>query len=138
VTWRTYAAEQLRQYAPLTAQIPTRQMLAAGSMTARPESVPFLIIEIGSVYTGPFPGVSEQDLYIHVHDEPGDFMRIDEMLRLVRLAMMSGSDLQTNSARIAGGIACSWANDSRDLSDDMYRTIYKTSSYTLRGIMTNA
>jgi len=138
MTWRTWVAEQLRAYTPLTDIIPPKYMRAAGSLTGRPDQVPFLIVEVGANYTGPYPSVSEQDLYVHVHDEPGDFMRIDDAIDKVRLALMSGEDVQTAPVRTIDGVSCAWQNDSRDLSDDMYGTIYKTATFTLRGLMTDA
>jgi hypothetical protein len=138
MTWRTWVAGQLRAYVPLTDIIPPKYMRAAGSMTGRPDQVPFLIVEVGANYAGPYPSVSEQDLYIHVHDAPGDYMQIDDVINKVRLALMSGEDVQTAPARTPDGVACAWQNESRDLADDMYGTIYKTATFTLRGKMTDA
>jgi hypothetical protein len=138
MNWRTWAAEQLRLYVPLTTIIPAKSMYAAGSLTGRPSLVPFLIVDFGTEFIGPYPGASEQEMDVFVHDEPGDFMRIDQVLTYVRQALMGGEDVTTGRVAETNGIAVSWDSDSRDLADDGYKTIYKFASFTLRGVKVHA
>jgi len=99
-----------------------------------PEPRPFLNLKWGTTNPTPFGGVAQQTtLTIWVHDQPGDYERIDAICRRLRVllpSLLGLSDLDDYVSQIA------WTGDSGDGQDDGHRTIYRQSNYTLNGSTT--
>lgn len=126
VNWRVWMKETL-DAAGLTG-IPPAQITAAGSLEATPPVAqrPFIVIRVGPKLRGPFPGVHVHNAAIWVHDEPGDYGRIDTALEEIRAAI-------EGSVPEADGVAARWLGDSQELADDLLGTILRNTTYQLNG-----
>lgn len=96
-----------------------------------PEQRPFLQLRWGTNQ----PALSKtqigrRTLTLWVHDEPGDYARIDTIIFRLRelLPMLEG---QSNG--LGHLVAAEWSGDSEDLSDDGHRTIARWTSFSLVG-----
>lgn len=98
-----------------------------GSLEVAPAAKPFVIIKMGPENLGPFPGVSFQDCTIWVHDEPGDYLRIDSVLGDIKDRIAEGN------RAIPGLVGAVWQGDSADLADDGFKTITRNTNYRLAG-----
>lgn len=67
-----------------------------------------------------------QELAIWVYDKPGDYARIDAIIKRVRTTLASVEALQTDDGWIT---QIDWTGDGEDLYDDTYEAIMRTSSY---------
>lgn len=128
MNWRAWLYETLTADIGVTTIVPTQRINAAGSLEARQEARPFIVIRLGlevaELNDGDAPEVTSQDATIWVHDDPGSYKRIDAILGAVRGALIG----QVNSA-----IACVWQGDSGELADPDQGTIVRNSSYRLLG-----
>lgn len=70
-----------------------------------------------------------------VHDQPGDFARIDRLLFRLRAIMTAiEATAWTEEGGQSGYItAVTWGGDSGDLTDDGHGTIVRTGSFTIIG-----
>jgi hypothetical protein len=85
------------------------------------------------------PGVTEHapvwagagwwDLAVWVHDEPGDFDRVDRIIERLKtiLCGIAGARSVTHPGWTL--IQADWAGDSQDLRDDGYHTVTRNSTY---------
>lgn len=91
---------------------------------------PFIVIRWQNVIPA-FGMVGQQSVAIWVHDEPGDYARIDDTIVRINylcsnLVHQEGSDGSTISAM-------TWRGDSDDLFDDGYKTITRNTSFSAAG-----
>lgn len=94
-----------------------------------PEDRPFLQLRWGRNGVG-LDVVTRRDLVIWVHDEPGDYGRIDSIILRLR-ALLPG--LEGTSNGLGHLMVAEWTGDSEDLADDGHRTITRTTSFSLVG-----
>lgn len=113
---RTWLYERLTTDAALTAIVPAASVHGAGSLLVPPDRKPFLIVNLAPLLRGPFPGVRWQDCTVWAHDEPGSYLRIDNILdqveRVLSPSVSSGDYVQTV-----------FQGRSQDLTDDALGTI---------------
>lgn len=102
-----------------------------------PQSRPFMILRWGSTDVGLNDwdisiGSNLRNLTVWVHDDPGDYGRIDQAVSRVRMALKSIHGAYTGSiGQYIGQV--NWNGDSDDLKDDIVGTITRNSSYTFVG-----
>lgn len=82
-----------------------------------------------------FPGlgsVNQRNLQVWVHDKPGDYTRVDRILKRVHalLTTMFGVNAGDASSWVS---QIDWKGDSDDLSDDEAVTFCRYSNYTITG-----
>lgn len=123
--WRTWIHQTLIGAVPVTTLVPAARIFGSGSVQGVPKDKPFIILTFGA-RVAPIPTAHRQTVTVWVHDEPGDYLRIDQILAEIR-SVLEG---QVSSA---GAIGCRWSGDSTDLADDAYGTITRNSSYDLVG-----
>lgn len=123
--WREWAYQKISTDPDFQAIFVPEAILGAGSLTERPNARPYMVLKFGNT-TPNIGGSTFTELFVWVHDEPGDYGRIDSALRLVR-AKLSGQVSDPS------GISCNWQGDSVDLADDTFGTITRNSSYQLVG-----
>lgn len=131
IDWRVWIKTKLDAYAPLLVVVPAAQIVGSGSLEEAPGVRPFIMIRAGFESRGPFPGVSTRNATLWVHDDPGDYMRIDNIMKLCRAAL-------EGPVSESGGVACRWAGDSTELADEGFKTICRNQSYQLQGKDGNA
>lgn len=123
---REWVVSRLTEYAPLTAIMGDRLTLGS-SLTEIPQVKPFAIYRVGlSVADLRGDGqtrVKTTPVQIFFHDEPGDYGKIDNMLRLARVILEGGN------SREHGIIDCGWVEDSEDLRDDEFHTNLRWARY---------
>lgn len=95
-------------------------------MEAVPQTTPYMVLKLGDD-SAPSKSLQYQELTVWVHDTPGSYQRIGEILEEVRLALVN------NRATSNGMIIADWQGHSGDLADDAMGTIVRTSSYRLVG-----
>lgn len=130
MNWRAWLYTRLTNNAALTALVPADRIHAAGSLEWREAARPFIVVRLGvdnpELNEADAPHVTAQDAAVWVHDDPGSYKRIDEILTAVRHAV-AGQVTET------GGIACMWQGDSAELSDPDQGTIVRNTTYRLFG-----
>lgn len=126
MNWRAWAYDRLRQDDELLQLISLEGILGGGALRSAPAQKPFLIIGINSAIRSNVR-VPVGGMVITVHDDPGDYGLIDQILARVK-------ELFDNVAPgLPGSTVVEWLNDSQDLADDGYGTILRNSSYRLVG-----
>lgn len=102
-----------------------------------PQARPFIILRWGSTNVGlndwdTGVGSNLRQLVVWVHDDPGDYVRIDQALDRVRtvLTLVRGTYTGTTGKYIG---QATWNGDSDDLKDDIVGTITRNSSFTFIG-----
>jgi hypothetical protein len=139
VDWRVWTFDKLANDAALIALLSSADnIFGGGSLLAPPETKPFLVIRLDPEVRGPFIGVSRQRVTLWAHDEPGDYMALDSVLRACRAALVGSGATVGQVTGTPGGVAVSWQGDSGDLADPDYGTILRTSSYDFQGKDGNA
>ncbi len=96
---------------------------------AIPEAKPFGVL----THEGPLPGVSRHRQYrsvLWVHDEPGDYTRIDAVLRAAEVLLAAAVPTSLNGVWLND---VAWLGVSPDLSDEVRRTNVKTVTFLLTG-----
>lgn len=85
---------------------------------------------VGERTTAGWVGAGTQTMVVWVHDEIGDFDRIDKIITRIRTVL---SGLVAQQGVVAGHtlICADWAGDSEDLRDDGYGTITRHSDWTI-------
>jgi hypothetical protein len=94
-----------------------------------PEARPFMQLRWGVNNVG-LDVVTRRFLVVWVHDEPGDYSRIDRIIQRLRVLLPLLEGTVDGSQSI---LAVEWTGDSEDLTDDGHRTIARTASFTLVG-----
>lgn len=129
--WRTWAYNRLWNSAPITSIVPQDFIFGSGSMLGVPAIKPFLVIAFGpenpEVRDGDLPAATSRQMTLYAHDEPGDYSRIETILRLCRVALCGPV------ADGVGGILVEWQGDSIDLADDAFKTIMRSAEFRLLG-----
>jgi hypothetical protein len=94
-----------------------------------PQGRPFMQLRWGS-NSGGLDVVTRRFLVIWVHDEPGDYSRIDRIIQRLRvlLSSLAGTSIESQSI-----LAIEWTGDSEDLTDDGHQTIARNASFTIVG-----
>jgi hypothetical protein len=76
--------------------------------------------------------VNQRNLQIWVHDVPGDYTRIDRILKRVRIVLES--IVGVNAGDAASWVTqIDWKGDSDDLDDDEAVTFCRNSNFTVTG-----
>jgi len=103
-------------------------IFGAGSLTTPPPSKPYIVVRAGAAGTSAFRGVMFEDVSLWVHDDPGSYELIDELLEDTLRVM-------TNIPNGDGLFEFSWLGDSGELADDWLGTITRNGTYRahLRG-----
>lgn len=127
--WRSWMYQRLSTFSEITDVVGDR-IIGAGGLEGSVNEKPFIVLLMDPETPGPFPGASTSGGVVAVHDEPGDYLRTDTLLRAVR-RRLSG---QVGSP---GAVACQWLGDSQDLSDESLGTIYRTSTFGFAGLEGN-
>lgn len=94
-----------------------------------PEERPFLQLRWGNTAPG-LSAVTRRDLVVWVHDEPGDYTRIDSIIRRIKTIMASLVGVMHPDGHL---MIAEWTGDSADLADDGHGTITRTTSFSLVG-----
>lgn len=131
--WPVFLYEKLSTFSPLLSLLPQPQpdksIFGAGVLESAPDKKPFIVIHIDSEVPNPsFPGHSLTRATIYAHGEQGDYMVQADLLRQVRAALAPNA---TGTAHAQG--LCRWAGNSGDLSDEIMRTLVRTSTFELYG-----
>jgi hypothetical protein len=94
-----------------------------------PAERPFLQLRWGQTT----PGLSTVDrrvLIIWVHDKPGNYSRIDSIIRQIKV-ILAGLEADQHSSGWL--LKTEWITDSEDLTDDGHGTITRTTTHNLVG-----
>jgi hypothetical protein len=94
-----------------------------------PQGRPFLQLRWGRTDPG-LDVVTRRNLVVWVHDEPGDFTRIDDIVLRLRPLIVGLIGLANGLGHVVG---VEWTGDSEDLADDGHRTIARWASFVLVG-----
>lgn len=74
--------------------------------------------------------IGRRTLTVWVHDEPGDYTRIDLIVQRVRDILLPMAGQSNGFGHV---IAVEWSGDSEDLTDDGHKTIARNTSFSLVG-----
>lgn len=99
------------------------------SLEVVPSVKPFCVL----MYEGPNPGMSrvrQMTLRAWVHDEPGDYLRIEEALKYLRDLLPTGLPRRQGDIWL---MEAQWLGDSADLYDETRRTNVKNAVFLLTG-----
>lgn len=94
-----------------------------------PEYRPFLNLRWNTTTPG-LATVDRRSLVIWVHDEPGDYDRIDRIIREIKAIMTSLVGVAHAYGYL---VVAEWSGDSEDLTDPGHGTITRTTTYSLVG-----
>lgn len=94
-----------------------------------PPQRPFLQLRWGRNDEG-LDVVTRRSLTIWVHDEPGDYGRIDSIILRLRQLLPVLEGMSNGAGHL---MAVEWTGDSEDLADDGHRTITRWASFSLVG-----
>lgn len=128
--WRTWAFNRLRNRAQLTAILTSGEadIYGAGSLTGAPADKPFIVLGFGietPELRDDVKSVStSQYMTVFVHDEPGDYLRIGQILEEVKLAL-------EGVVPDPGAFCAIWQGNSGDLGDDQLGTIMRNAEFRL-------
>lgn len=120
-------------YQALTEDTGLMDLLPGGISGDRADGVPDLRPFGVLTWEGPNPGIGramQMRMTLHVHDNPGDFTRIDEILRYVRDLMESATPRKHQGVTLSHA---EWIGMSPDLHDEDRRTNLKTVTFLLTG-----
>jgi hypothetical protein len=76
--------------------------------------------------------VNQRNLQVWVHDTPGDYTRIDRILKRVRIVLESIVGINAGDAA-SWVTQIDWKGDSDDLDDDEAVTFCRNSNFTVTG-----
>lgn len=126
--WREWLNEQLND--PAVSSLVGGRIFAAGSLKGAPKDKPFVTFRLGQTISelndDGKPHVFRHEAIVFIHDVPGSYRRIDNLLNVVRSILVG--QVSAESA-----IACTWQGDSGELSDEFYGTITRNASFRLIG-----
>lgn len=94
-----------------------------------PQTRPFLQLRWGVNAIG-LDVSTRRSLVIWVHDQPGDYTKIDQIIFRLRGLIPSLIGTRDTQGYLQGVV---WEGDSEDLTDDGHRTIARNTSFTLVG-----
>ena|ERR1041385_7338539 len=94
-----------------------------------PADRPFLQLRWGRNDVG-LDVVTRRTLNIWVHDEDGDYGRIDSIVLRLRELLPTLEGMENGSGHL---MAVEWTGDSEDLVDDGHKTITRYTSFSLVG-----
>jgi hypothetical protein len=94
-----------------------------------PEYRPFLQLRWGRNDVG-LDVVTRRTVNIWVHDEGGDYGRIDSIILRLRALLPTLEGQDNGSGHL---MAVEWTGDSEDLADDGHKTITRYTSFSLVG-----
>lgn len=121
MNWRTWMYQTVKE----ALSDPEVKVFGSGSLPDTPKVRPFVIITM-STNTRDAAVASQQEVTVWVHDEPGGYTRIDNIITTIRNSV-------EGPVTEEGGVFAHWTGDSDDLSDDGRGTIVRTSTYILAG-----
>lgn len=108
--------------------VPADRWRARGSID-EPIQMPFVVYAFG--LTDPALGpVRSQSREVWVHDEPGDYTRIDEVLDAIEKNAENLLQFESDGWRI---MSLEWGGRSGDLADDGFRTATRNVTLLARG-----
>lgn len=110
-------------------EIPAERWHGSGSIVDTPPR-PFAELRFGGRYPG-MGQVRRRRLEVWIHDDEGDYDRIEKELKFVKGLLDGAHHIQDGAGNEI--VACTWVNDSTDLYDDGYRTNCMMSNYDLVG-----
>lgn len=108
--------------------IPEDRWFGSGSIVDTPAR-PFAEIRFGGVFRGMGP-VKRRRLEVWVHDEEGDYTRIDRIIAGLKRVLDGAEHVFYEDVEL---IYASWVSDSTDLYDDKYRTNTKSTGFDVIG-----
>ncbi len=127
MNWNRAVYERLTNSPEFSALIPPDRVLAGGGINVipPPEHRPFIVLRFGAESPTEVKPATDQSLEGWVHDDPGDFQRINEVLGVLKVVLqsMSGGDI----------ISVVWTGNSEGFPDDSLRTITRYGTYRLLG-----
>lgn len=129
MTLRTVVRTVIIDGLPEDTEIPAARWYGSGAVR-NPELRPFAEIKL----SGTFPGmasVQRRRLEVWIHDDEGDYDRIDKWLHFLKNTLDDAVHVQGEGG--AELQQTSWLSDSTDLYDDGYRTICKMTAYDIIG-----
>lgn len=138
IDWRIWLWDRLRGSSSFTDLVPEFNILGAGSLTGVPEVKPFVVLHIGDeLYE--MPGVTRTLATVFAHDEPGNYLLVDEVLKTTRTVLCGpGQTTGPVYPPPSGGIAVKWDGDGPDQSDEGFQTVMRRSTFSLIGRNGNA
>lgn len=96
-----------------------------------PETRPFMQIRWGQNQVGlRNTAVSRRTLTVWVHDQPGDYGVIDQVLVRVKELLPGLEGMSNGLGHVA---AIEWTGDSEDLADDGHSTITRNATFSVVG-----
>lgn len=130
-TWREWLFDSVGSITDISTLAPGG-IYGAGSLKGNPPTErPFIVInsgtEVPELVDGDSPVSTSRVAGVYVHDQPGSYVRIDQILLLVR------AELVGQVSTLPSAIACVWIGDSGELADDVYGTLMKEGSFKLVG-----
>jgi hypothetical protein len=129
-SWDVFLYQTLSNLGPLLTIVDgVEQIYGPGRLEGSPVKKPFVNVASESEIPAPIPGRSVSSWAVYVHDDPGDYGRIQEALKAIRAAL--APDVGGVGQHL-GGI-CRWAGDSPGYSDEVLKTIYRYSTYQFFG-----
>lgn len=124
--WRKWAFEKLTVGFPeLSDLVQISSVYSGASLTSSPATRPFIVLTLGEEV----PTVADAtnaELNVFVHDDPGSYDRIREILQLVKPRLVG-------QVSDPGGVSCAWLRNSADLADDTYGTVMRYATFQLVG-----
>ena len=118
----------LMQETALTDIIPEERWVSGRDLEDRPPT-PFAVLRFGGTFRCVDP-VRTSRMEIWVHDEPGNYDLIDEVIKLVYNKLHKAVHISDAEAEI---VCATWVGDSIDLYDPALRTNTKSTGYDLVG-----
>lgn len=118
----------LMQETALTDLIPEERWVSGRDLEDRPPT-PFAVLRFGGSLRGVDP-VRVVRLEIWVHDEPGNYDLVDNVIKLIYGKLHKAIHISDSEAEI---VCATWVGDSTDLFDPGLRTNTKSTGYELVG-----
>ena len=114
----------------LTDKIPADRWLQSSAVDTEPAR-PFAVIGMDENVRGATRKPGVRRLRIHIHDDPGSYVRIDKIIEDLIDVLDNAKEIQGDDDSYLA--QADWNETSPDLFDDGHRTITKNASFTLVG-----
>lgn len=129
--WRTWTYGRLQSRSALVSLLPSAASIyGSSSLTGAPAEKPFVIFTLGvwlpELKNDDKPVSHSQLLTVAAHDEPGDYTRIDDILKEVQLAL-------SGQVPEPGAICATFQGLSQDLADEHFGTAMRNAEFRLIG-----